>query len=190
VAAVSDAGVIIITGPPGAGKTTVARDVAAAFTPSIVLASDALWAWVVNGFVEPWELEAREQNRAIVRAVLAAAARLAEAGYATVLEGIVGPWFMELVHEELDHLTVPVGYVVLRPSLEVCLARAHQRRSDPQHAGALAEEGPIRHMYAQFASLGTYESHALDTSALNAEETTTKVLDGLRRREEFALGTL
>lgn len=99
---------LILTGPPGAGKTTTATLIAEHFTPSVVIEADALWAHVVRGFVEPWKKESDVQNRALVRASLAAAARLMTSGYATVLSGHLGPWFMDLVANELDHLGAPV----------------------------------------------------------------------------------
>ena len=40
---------LILTGPPGAGKTTTATLIAEHFTPSVVIEADALWAHVVRG---------------------------------------------------------------------------------------------------------------------------------------------
>jgi hypothetical protein len=84
----------------------MAPPVAEHFTPSVVIEADALWAYVVRGFVEPWKEGADDQNTALVRALLAAGARLAGAGYATVLSGHVGPRFLELAH---DRVHAPVG---------------------------------------------------------------------------------
>lgn len=44
-------------------------------------------------------------------------------------------------------------------------------RCDPQYAGALIAEEPIRHMHSQFQDLGTFEGHVLDSSTLTARET-------------------
>jgi predicted kinase len=177
---------LILTGPPGAGKTTTATLVAEHFTPSIVLEADALWAHVIRGFVEPWKAESAEQNRALVRASLAAAARLTSSGYATVLSGHVGPWFMDLLSHELAPLRTSVVYMVLRPSLEDCLARCVERQRDPRHAGALRDETVIRQLFQSYSNLDEFESHVIDTSGLTADETASLVVDELES-PRFAL---
>ena len=48
------ASLLILSGPPGAGKSTVAPLVAADADPSVRLESDWFWTTFVNGFVEPW----------------------------------------------------------------------------------------------------------------------------------------
>jgi hypothetical protein len=141
----------------------------------VVIEADALWAHVVRGFIEPWEKESVEQNRALVRASLAAAARLTSAGYATVLSGHVGPWFMDLVDDELPDVRSSVAYMVLRPSLEDCLARCIERQGDPRHAGALADEQVIRQLYRSYSNLDGFERHVIDTRSLTAEETASLV---------------
>jgi len=168
---VDDAPFLILTGPPGSGKTTVGRLVAAAHDPSVAVMSDFFWAAIVRGAIPPWLPESASQNRAMISASLAAATRLLRAGYATVLEGIIGPWFFDLVREELKSMDATISYIVLRPPIEDCLFRSVDRLSDPQHAGALSDEGPIRHLYAQFENLGELERNVIDTGALSIEET-------------------
>jgi DNA polymerase III delta prime subunit len=169
---------LILTGPPGAGKTTTAILLAEYFTPSVVIEADALWAHVVNGFIEPWEDGADSQNAALVRASLAAAARLASAGYATVLS--VGPRFLGPVRDELSHLLVPVAYVVLRPNLDDCLANCVERQGAPQHAGALSDENVIRRLYRSYCELGDVERHVFDTSGLTLDESVSRLMSEIR----------
>lgn len=172
-----DAQLLLLAGPPGSGKTTVAPLVARAFAASAAVQSDWLWTTVVNGALDPWEPGAEPQNRAMRRASFSAAARLVEEGYCTVLEGIFAPSCFDDVRGELERLEVPVSYVVLRPSLNVCLARATGRRRDAQHTGALAARGPIAMLYAQFSDLGAYEAHVIDSSELTSSATARRIVD-------------
>jgi predicted kinase len=78
------ASVLVVTGPSGAGKTTVARLVAAAFDSSVHIQADDFTSFVVNGWIEPWLRESVHQNHVLGGAVAAAVA-FAEGGYTVVL---------------------------------------------------------------------------------------------------------
>jgi hypothetical protein len=118
---------LVLAGPPGAGKTTVGRMVAAKAPRSVCIQSDWFWTTIVNGHIPPWEAIADRQNRVMIGSALAAARRMVEGGYSVVLEGIIGPWHFDLVHEESGAHPFPVTYTVLRPELEICQTRAFQR---------------------------------------------------------------
>lgn len=55
-------------GPPGAGKSTVARAVSATFEPSVLVEGDAFFGFLDQGAIEPWLPE----SRALVSADVAA----------------------------------------------------------------------------------------------------------------------
>jgi len=163
---------LVLTGPPGAGKTTVGRLIAAKSPTSACIHSDWFWTTIVNGRIPPWERAANAQNGAMIRSATAAAVRIANAGFTTVLDGIIGPWFFDAVSEELEYCRVPVDYAVLRPDVETSIARAQRRvLESEEHRDALADEGPIRHMWNQFSDLGPFEPHVIDTSDVGPEET-------------------
>jgi predicted kinase len=184
---VPDSFLLILTGAPGSGKTTVGRRVAGEFTPSAVIDADFFFASIVNGLIPPWEARADGQNQEMIRASLSVAARYVKAGYATVLEGHFGPWHFDLVREELADLAAPLSYVVLRPTIDDCLVRAIERTKDPRHAGALTLEDPIRSMYAKYEGLGVYEKHVLDNSGLSTGDTVRTIVEGLTSSNEFVL---
>jgi DNA polymerase III delta prime subunit len=178
---------LLLSGPPGAGKTTVGRMVASRVPHSVCIQSDWFWTTIVNGYDPPWEPVADRQNRVMISSALASAHRMAAGGYSVVLEGIIGPWHFDLVREELGHSPVPWSYAVLRPDLPVCLSRAGGRVAEsPEHRDALTDEDPIRHLWNQFADLGPYEPSVLDTSVLSPSETA----DEIWRRVEGGQGRL
>ena len=65
--------------------------------------------------------ESNEQNLVVIEAFLEAAKRYARGGYDVIVDGIVGPWFLEpwkaLVREHYE-----VHYIILRASKEETLA--------------------------------------------------------------------
>lgn len=163
---------LVVTGPPGAGKTTVARLVARMWPLSVCIEADQFWHSIVRGSVPPWSDAADEQNGTCVDALGACTSIYARAGYMVIVDGVLGPWFLERFLALPRAAHVDVHYVVLRPSAEVALTRA-QARSDR----ALTESGPIRAVYEDFRELASLERHVVDNSAQSASTTAQAVRD-------------
>lgn len=63
--------VIILTGPPGAGKTTVAQLLSTtASVPTVHLMTDLFYRSIRAGFVPPFLPEARRQNDVVIEAIV------------------------------------------------------------------------------------------------------------------------
>lgn len=169
----SSGSVLIVSGPPGAGKSTISPLVAARLGPLVAcIEADWFWTTITSGFIPPWEPESDRQNRTVLRSVISAAAEMAGGGYQVVVDGIVGPWHLPVVTAVLDERGIELDYVVLRPDLATCLGRALGRAAEtprvPGHP-PLTVSGPIRHLWSQFSDLGTYEAHVIDTANGTAE---------------------
>jgi cytidylate kinase len=141
------ASLLVVTGPPGAGKSTIARLVSGRLESSVLVDGDAFFGFLDRGAIEPWRKEADAQNEIVVGAAAACAGRFARS-YPTVYDGIIGPWFLPAfaTASGLDSL----HYTVLLPAVETCLERVSTRRGH-----AFSDEAATRHMHAEFAAAAT-----------------------------------
>ena len=166
--------VLNLSGPPGAGKTTVARLLADYAEPSVHLDDDQFMMSIRRGFILPWLTGSGDQNRTVIRAVASAATTFARGGYWVVVDALIGPWFMDAFRAPLAASRVTLHYVILRPRLEDSIARAQARGGD-----ALTAEEPIRQLWQAFQELGPYEGHAMDLARLSAAEVAASVWAGV-----------
>jgi broad-specificity NMP kinase len=155
--------VLLLTGSPGCGKTTVAPHVADRRGPSVCLELDWFFAKVRKGFIEPWQDEAHAQNRVILGAAAGAVATFAEGGYFTVAEGILYPFMLDLFAEACAPHGISLNYAVLRAPVGVVQQRVRDRRSEPEHFGALADAGVVDALWAQFERHGVEGRHRVDS---------------------------
>ena len=151
--------ILILTGPSGAGKTTVGRLVAATFDLSVHIQADHFMSFVASGWVEPQLADAAHQNHVLGGAVAAAALQFATGGYAVVLDGHIFPEGLDGLAQHSASRGVTAHYAVLRPDLATCLTRAQQRRrGDPEDLESFTR------LYARFADLGDHEANVIDAT--------------------------
>ena len=145
---------LVVTGPPGAGKSAVARVVADATDRSALVEGDRFFGFLARGAIEPWLPASNEQNIVVTRAAASAAGHFARGGFTTVYDGIVGPWFLPtfVAATGLDS----VDYVVLLPPVQTCVARVRSRLDH-----GFDDEAATRKMHAEFAAAAVEARHVV-----------------------------
>jgi cytidylate kinase len=135
---------LVVTGPPGAGKSTVARLLADRFEPSALVEGDAFFAFLARGAIEPWLPESAGQNEVVIQAAATAAGRFAAGGITTVYDGVLGPWFLASFAAATG--VAALDYVVLMPSEGRCVEQVAGRTGH-----GFADEAATRQMHREFA---------------------------------------
>lgn len=168
--------IVVITGAPGTGKTTVAAAAAkeSNMKKSVHMHTDDFYHYISKGAISPYLPGADEQNLIVIEAFLEAAKRYARGGYDVMVDGIVGPWFLEpwrrVVREGYE-----VHYIILRADKEETLRRAVARaKLDRETNMELVET-----MWEQFCDLGTYEANVIDTTDFSVNDTVFAVKEKL-----------
>ena len=75
---------LVVTGPPGAGKSTVAAMVAGRFDRSVLIEGDSFFGFIARGAIAPWLEGSHEQNDVVVTAAAAATGAFVRGGFITV----------------------------------------------------------------------------------------------------------
>jgi adenylylsulfate kinase-like enzyme len=145
--------VIFLSGPIGAGKTAVAEELLQLLpAPLSYIEGDTFWSFIRKG----GERELRDNFPVLVRSMTAAAVPLARSGFCVLIDFSIPPDYMATARKILKE--VPFDFVLLRPSLQICVERASSREK-----GAIRDSARLKNFYTLFED-GNIEAICDDTA--------------------------
>ncbi|MCB9724397.1 MAG: AAA family ATPase [Spirochaetaceae bacterium] len=138
--------------------------------PASTSPSDLFYSFPAHP-VDPTRPESHGQNEAIVAALGATSAAFLRHHYDVFVDGIVGPWFLPRLLEEIPS-RMEVAYVLLTVSEDVALARVRNREGTGRSARVCATR-------SAFDAAPDYATHEVDTTKASPEDVFHRVAEGL-----------
>ena len=159
--------ILILTGPPGAGKTSVATALADRYDRVAHIPVDGLRHFITpTGYRAPGKPGFERQQQLAIRNACDLARNFMAERFAVIIDDIAPE------HEQLDAYIeglkdagVPVHYVRLLPSLEVCRERNRGRRADRVPVERLEL------LYQQFEAAAEMPGSVIDSGSMTIEGT-------------------
>ena len=169
--------IVILTGPPGAGKTTVAEELARRRKLAFHLETDKFLGAIKSGYVMPWLPEAEGQGRTLHRAAARAVGVFSEL-FDVFVEGVIWPEQLAIYDQELRGVG-PLHVVCLMPEEDEAVRRATTR----QNTHGITEER-FRLSYKEFSAVRQLVAVVLDTTnqgPLETVDAVERIVPALRR---------
>jgi len=167
--------IVIVSGPPGSGKSSVAEALCQRYDRTVHLETDDCYGWIRMGYISPWKEGSSRQNLMVSRAAARAASAFALEQYGVFIDGVIGREHLEVYLDELRGCGVPVHFVVLLPSMEEAMRRSSGREKQVPEA---QDERFVRNVYAVFQGRpDPLPGVTIDNGNLSVDQTADLVMD-------------
>jgi hypothetical protein len=141
--------------------------VATASRPLSYIEGDTFWSFIRKG----GERGLRDNFLVLLRSMTAAAVPFARSGFRVLIDFSIPPTYVDTARKILKE--VPFDFVLLRPSLPVCVERAASREE-----GAIRDHVMLKNFYARFEE-GTVETISDDNA--DPASLARRIADGLNQ---------
>ena len=164
--------VLILTGPPAAGKTAVADALCERYDRVAHIDVNMVRHFLRAGFVAPWRQgpDWERQHRLAVRNAAVIARNFLAEKIGVIADDVVDAQSLGWYLEELKPAGASVHLVRLMPSLAVCEARNTSRGEGRVRPAWVTE------IYERFAKAADFAGSTIDNSDLSVEETADRLL--------------
>ncbi len=167
--------VIVISGTPAAGKSSVSKALAKKFPKSAHIAVDELRHMVVGGFINPWVDKDLKQYNLIQENILDITKNFLREGYVVIIDDVQTDKHIESYKKIFDEV---YGFLLL-PSKDVLKQRDSMR--DPEKK--MHER--IDALYPMFTESEPNELKVINSDNQTLEETVNEIFRAVTDRKKF-----
>lgn len=165
--------IVILTGPAGAGKSTVGKILANKLENSVVVSTDELRHFVKRGYVVPWQKEGRFQLNLGAENACLLAKNFYKNGFNVFLDDVICLEERMNIYKKLLKKEKPI-FIVLLPAKDVLSKR------DLERGEWAMKEKALRHhdLFSEFIKKEK-KLIVIDSSQQTPEETTNIIMEKL-----------
>ncbi len=162
--------ILILTGPPAAGKNTTGSQLAARLPRCVVIDVDLIRSMVVQPHIPPWQGEAgMAQLRLGAQNACLLAQNFQQAGYDVVILDVLTDETASIYRRALQQFDAKI--VLLLPALAEALSRNQKR-------GQILTDDEVRLLYGWQQQLHEYDQR-IDNSEQPVEDVVTQLLSAM-----------